>query len=616
MTGLRLHARALAAAALLASLPATGAALELVGGHDGLTPQEAAASQALLDDVGARLPKRWLERLEDPVQVRWEDLPAHVHGRAFAESIRLQASLLHGWMAAAADDSDSRRAARAALIHELAHLYDRASRRSLSRDPRLLDLAGWQVRVLGPGRIDENPMRDRSPDPYELTDPAEFVAVNLEHLLLDPSYACRRPALHRYFAAHFGMTDPGRPCAPGLPYLDTGAAMAPDADAAGPLLQLDPARVHAVDYLLAEANSRPMSRWGHSMLRLVVCAPGREPGPDCRLDLDHHRVLSFRAFVDDVQISRWRGLTGGYPSRLFVLPLSQVVEEYTAVELRGLQSIPLALDAAEIRGLLEHAAQLHWSYDGDYYFVSNNCAAETFKLLHDGVPRLAGNGLSSITPTGLLRRLQRAGIADVSVLDDPDTAIRLGHYFPSQDTHYQAMLDAAAARMPLPSERVADWFALPPAQRAPWIEQADLRAAAALLVLEQASLRQQELLARDVLKRRMFKRSRDDENVADMRDALQEAMQVDAAFARPAAMAPDGYGLPQQAEREAIQRRANAQAREWRQQDARLRQAARDALPESQRLALDATRDNLEVLGRRLRQLHRDTGGMELGRAR
>src|SRR3546814_3856744 len=84
-----------------------------------------------------------------------------------------------------------------------------------------------------------------------------------------------------------------------------------------------------------------MSRWGHSMLRLVVCAPGRPRGPDCRLDLQYHLVLSFRAFVDDVQVSSWRGLTGSYPSRLYLLPLQQVVDEYTRVELRGLQSIPL-----------------------------------------------------------------------------------------------------------------------------------------------------------------------------------------------------------------------------------------------------------------------------------
>ena len=37
------------------------------------------------------------------------------------------------------------RAALSAVIHELAHFYDRTPQGQLSRDPRLLDLAGWQV---------------------------------------------------------------------------------------------------------------------------------------------------------------------------------------------------------------------------------------------------------------------------------------------------------------------------------------------------------------------------------------------------------------------------------------------------------------------------------------
>ncbi|MCZ7024184.1 DUF4105 domain-containing protein, partial [Salmonella enterica] len=89
--------------------------------------------------------------------------------------------------------------------------------------------------------------------------------------------------------------------------------------------QVDPERVYAIDYLLAEANQNLVSRWGHSMLRLVICAPGRPRGPDCRLDLDQHLVLSYRAFVGDVQLSSWDGLVGKYPSRLFVLPLAQVI---------------------------------------------------------------------------------------------------------------------------------------------------------------------------------------------------------------------------------------------------------------------------------------------------
>lgn len=128
--------------------------------------------------------------------------------------------------------------------------------------------------------------------------------------------------------------------------------------------------MYEIDYLLAEANQNLVSRWGHSMLRLVICAPGRPRGPDCRLDLDQHLVLSYRAFVGDVQLSSWDGLVGKYPSRLFVLPLAQVIDEYTKTELRGLASVPLKLTRQEINDTVEHAAEMHWSYDGNYFFIS------------------------------------------------------------------------------------------------------------------------------------------------------------------------------------------------------------------------------------------------------
>src|SRR5690606_7332608 len=139
-------------------------------------------------------------------------------------------------------------------------------------------------------------------------------------------------------------------------------------------------------------------------------------------------------------LSSWHGLTGGYPSRLFVLPLQQVVDEYARVELRPLDSIPLRLSAGEIRMLLERAARVHWSYDGRYRFVGNNCAVETWKLLHDGVPRAAEAGLAGITPKGLLRRLRRAGLVDdAQVPADAGEALRLGYRFEPWSTHYQSL---------------------------------------------------------------------------------------------------------------------------------------------------------------------------------
>ena len=590
------------------------AALRLQAGTGSLTPEQATATRQLLDAAVQRLPPAWTTALDRHIAVAWrDDLPEQVHGRAKAGSLLLKRALLDDWMARPADagiDEPATRAALSAVIHELAHFYDRTRQGRLSRDPRLLDLAGWQVRPMRFGlRTSRNAFSDRSPDRYELSKPSEFVAVNLEHFLLDPDYACRRPALHRYFSGRFHWSPPHAACAPGQVFL---RADPEEGEAA--LLPLAASRVYAVDYLLAAANEQPMSRWGHSMLRLVICAPGRAPGPACRLDLRYHRVLSVRAFVDDVQISSWRGLTGSYPSRLFLLPLDQVIDEYTKVELRGLQSIPLRLDQAEIADLLERAAQLHWTYDGRYYFIGNNCAVETFKLLHDGVPRLAGESLSSITPTGLLRRLEKAGVADGAVLDDTAEALRLGYRFESASTHYQAMFDVARSGLPLPQRRVQDWLELAPAERAPWLQRADLRSSAALLLLEEAALRQQELLVRDELKRRYLKRGGQQEGDGfEGETALREFLRLEGFLSRPAALLPNtGYGLPQADERRHLELEGERHVAQLKQQGSALRADVRRWLSPGRRAVLDGTEANIVLLGERLRRLHKEQGGLQL----
>lgn len=592
-------AAAIAPAAHAQSQRSPALQVSVVGSE--LTPSERAASQALLQQVGQRLPADWVTRDAAPIQLQWRrDLPAQVHGRAIGNRILLDHALLDAWSmqpASARTDisAPATRAAMAALVHELAHVRDRGAGSALSRDPRLRDLAGWQVRPWRVGR-GANRFSDRSPDAYERHSPAEFVAVNLEHYVLDADYACRRPALAAWFSERLGPPHAAAACAPTLPYLQA------DNDAgAMSLLALDPARVYAVDYLLAEGNEQPMSRWGHSMLRLVICAPGRVPGPACRLDLQYHRVLSFRAFVGDVQISSWRGLTGSYPSRLFVLPLNQVIDEYTKVELRALSSVPLALRPDEIAALLTRAAQVHWSYDGRYYFISNNCAVETYKLLHDGVPRLAEAGVSSITPRGVRQRLQRAGLADLHVLDDRAQATRQGYYFESAAAHYQAMFDVLRRGIPVPQMSVAQWLDAAPGARAQWFDRGGLRETAAALLLEQAALRRQELIARDALKRLL--RPGIAERAA-VQDQLQRLFARQARLSHPAALLDGpGYGLPQADE----QQRVSAQVAQassgladgWKQ----LQAMGRQQLSAELRDDLEQSEANVERLRARLRVL-------------
>lgn len=584
------------------------AALRLQLDPAGLTAGQVAASREVLDTAVARLPPSLIAGLDRDITVAWSDtLPHEATGRARRDAVLLNRRLLPALETAQGDE------ALATVLHEVAHLHDRRVR--LSADPRLLDLAGWQVKIKRPrARTARNRFVDRTPDPYELTSPREFVAVNLEYFLLDPEYACRRPALHRYFKTHFGWAPPHPACMEGFSYL--AAASDPASDVGGALATLDPARVASVEYLLAEGNNDLMSRWGHSMLRLVVCAPGRPRGPDCRLDLQHHLVLSFRAFVDDVQLSSWRGLTGSYPSRLFVLPLEQVVDEYTRDQLRALQSIPLDLDRSEIAMLLERAGRLHWSYDGRYYFVSNNCAVETFKLLHDGVPRMAASRLDAITPTGLLRKLERRGISDTGVLDNPDEARRLGYRFDSLRERYQAMFAIARDELALPQAGVEDWLQLPASERRLRFDDAGLRATAALLVLEESARRHQLALARQELKRRYLDaRAGGGNGGFDAADAtLQQILRDSGFLSRPAGLlaGQGGYGLPQADEISVLQPVAEARAQRLAELGGQLTLEVQALLDPAMRTELAAVADNLARLGTRMRRLNREAGGVEL----
>lgn len=568
-------------------IPSAHAADRLQLDPSGLDPAQQQLASQTLADVQSLLPEGLRRALPAQVQVHWsDDLPADVHGRAFAGRITLRRDLLDD------DVPGARRARRSALVHELTHVADRTGA-NWSRSARWRDLAGWQRKPWHLGR-GGNDFHDRSPDAYELKDPAEYLAVNAEHFVLDAEFACRRPALAQWYQAHFGAPPslPQPQCTTTLPLLQ-----AESEEGAASLLQLDPARVYAVDYLFAEGSAQPMSRWGHSMLRLVICRPGRAPGPDCRLDLEYHRVLSFRAFVGDVQISNWRGLTGGYPSRLFVLPLQQVVDEYTKVELRGLQSLPLRLQRDEIASLLERTAQVHWSYDGRYYFVSNNCAVETAKLLQAGVPRLGQAGLAQLSPRGLKRRLSRLQVLDEQVLADRDSAQTQGYYFASARDHYQQLFGVAAAQLALPTRDVRGWLKLPAQQRAPWLLKGDLRASAGLLLLEQAAQRRADLRARDVLKRQLLG-APDSAETRSLRELLEQSGQ----WLRPGTLLQEGgYGLPLADERSLLSETvATASARAVPAWQA-LRVQLRQQLPVKQRNEMDAIDANLAALGAHLR---------------
>ena len=631
------------------------AGLQLHLNGDGLSPAQQQASQALLDEAMQALPPRFIERLDRRIDVGWTDqMPANAYGQAsLVSQLDLNRNLLDSLTDGSAATQKTqrphgtvRREMLATVLHELTHIYDRSRlwpsaeraliqrctrrndsagliglpdecrgqngrRFTLSDDPRLLDLAGWPQYVGRRGeREQHNRQVARSPDLYETSSPKEFVAVNMEYFLLDPSYACRRPALYRYYQEHFGWAPAAKDsCAKSFAFLNAGNDFART-----PLGKVDPERVYAIDYLLAEANQNWVSRWGHSMLRLVICAPGRPRGPDCRLDLDQHLVLSYRAFVGDVQLSSWDGLVGKYPSRLFVLPLAQVIDEYTKTELRSLASVPLKLSRTEIEETVEHAAEMHWSYDGNYYFLSNNCAVESLKLLRSGSNNEQLKGLDSIMPNGLLEVLKGRGLADTSVLDDPKEALRLGYRFDSFRERYQAMFDVLKKRLPIRQQTVEDWLALDAAERRVWFEQADLRTSAALLLLEQASFRRQLLLAQDEVKQRYLgARELQNGGMERANATLQQILANSGFLSRPAELlGSTGYGLPQPSEWQRLESESSLRQKQLQTLTGDLDKEVRALLEPSRAAEIAASEANVKEIGEHLRKLHKAGGGLEL----
>ena len=631
------------------------AGLQLQLKREGLSPAEQQASQALLDEALQALPPRFIEQLDRRIDVGWTDkMPANAYGQASLVSEldlnrKLLASLTDGSAASKKTNRPHgtvRRELLATVLHELTHIYDRARlwsdserlliqrctrrnnsagligmpdqcrgqndrRFTLSDDPRLLDLAGWQQYVGRRGeREQHNRQIARSPDLYETSSPKEFVAVNMEYFLLDPSYACRRPALYRYYQTHFGWAPAAKnTCATSFAFLNAGNDFAKQ-----PLGKVDPERVYAIDYLLAEANQNLVSRWGHSMLRLVICAPGRPRGPDCRLDLEYSLVLSYRAFVGDVQLSSWGGLVGKYPSRLFILPLSQVIDEYTKTELRSLASVPLNLSRSEINETVEHAAEMHWSYDGNYFFLSNNCAVENLKLLRSGSNNAQLVGLDSIMPNGLLEVLKGRGLADTSVLDDPKEALRLGYRFDSFRDRYQAMFEVLKKHLPIKQDKVEDWLSSSAAERRKWFDQADLRTSAALLLLEQASFRQQLLLAQNEVKER-YLNARELENGGMDRanQTLQQILLNSGFLSRPAELLDrGGYGLPQANEWQRLEAESSSRQKTLLALTGELDKEARALLEPERAAEIAANEANVKQLGEHLSALHKAAGGLEL----
>jgi hypothetical protein len=481
-------------------------ALEAVSGE--------AEVEALLEQASLRLPPSVKQIIDRKLTVSFRPLPNsqsgnpvwgrvsynRLRGKKSAHRIELNDKLLARLRSG---EENEQQHALGTLLHEIGHIYDFQNvlapgekqflpncspeqgstwgatceqllrkQYSISDSPLFLKLTGWKRKGIFRQRLrNVNQLNRRSLDLYELKNPQEAFAVNFEFFLLDSEFQCRKPSLHRYFVQAFSHEPfPGVKCdqETRVPSLRLG-------DGRIQFFDLNPDRIYQVHYLFAGKGKNIMSRWGHSMLRIVTCAPHRrEVSEECMKDRAHHVVISFRADITNFQISYWKGLTGKYPSKLFLMPLAEVLKEYTQGELRDVYSIPLKMDRRQQRIFVEETLTRYWNYEGKYYFLSNNCADETLNLLKHVYPEFASfRDLNVITPLGLDRSLKRLGMVETEIFQDLENARRRGYFFESNLKNLSA-IHAALQGQGLLSRELSDARRLVersrPDQRQDWLE--------------------------------------------------------------------------------------------------------------------------------------------------
>ncbi|MBT8140256.1 MAG: DUF4105 domain-containing protein [Gammaproteobacteria bacterium] len=204
----------------------------------------------------------------------------------------------------------------------------------------------------------------------------------------DGSVYCRYPARVKWLSQHL----------PVIAALD-GRCNAQ----AGWLAQIDAEKLTVV-FPAAYLNS-PSSMYGHTLIRVNKTQCGNPL-------LDY--VVNFAANTppaDNEIVFAWKGLTGGYPGVVSILPYYEKINDYSFLESRDIWEYELKLEDEEVKQFLRHIWELRGSEFG-YYFLTENCSYQLLALLDAASDRLNLTEQFRVRaiPSDTVRALFNAGI--------------------------------------------------------------------------------------------------------------------------------------------------------------------------------------------------------------
>lgn len=126
----------------------------------------------------------------------------------------------------------------------------------------------------------------------------------------------------------------------------------------------------------------PSSMYGHTLVRLD------------KADEKQSKLLSYSVNFaanadpkDNELVFSWKGLTGGYPGVVSVLPYYAKTNEYSHFEYRDIWEYRLNLTPDEVAQFVRHVWETKDSYF-DYYFFDENCSYRLLALLDASSERL------------------------------------------------------------------------------------------------------------------------------------------------------------------------------------------------------------------------------------
>lgn len=489
----------------------------------------------------------------------------------------------------------------ATILHETAHQYDYKTKLS---DETYFKLASGLEK-------DGVTFSARTMDAYELKNGAENLAINIEGFLLDPEFQCRRPTMYAFLKSRLQH----------VPFDNVACASTiklVKAEENGlEVIDLDPSRVYQVHYLFASKGKSAMSRWGHAMVRLIVCDARRATvGPDCMKDLNSHLTLSFQAVVNGIKLDTLDGIKGDYPSRLNVTTVYSSTKQYNLGEQRDVISLPLKMSREQINRLVRRASEFQWSYDGNYKFFTNNCADETLKLLKIGFLNDDIANLKIATPSSLYQKLLEFNLAeDISAQMSEQERVEKGYLFKSYRLKYQRALEVAQELVPSTQtlRNPDDYFKLSAKDRHVFVQEAvqiksdkKRTAIAALTLLETgANMVMAAEVQQIALKTLTRAEKRHDATRAEELEFFDRVKKRHLDFATAMSstflMAKGGYGLPQ--EKEVVLRRTGITNEELKSVQSQTQEIFADLLGDEFTSEYQMQRTNLEMLLKNLKGL-------------